>query len=173
MVTCMNRREAEGMRFFFALVLMFSVVLSASSSQAGGDFCSESLSRLGDTEPVMIEKHGEPDETVVTPVENIHNPEITDHRYDHIYSGLVFSFYQPSQGEGRTILFRVEVQDRGLCFRGLCVGSSRKNVTDVLGEGVEWEGNLIYEDDEGGASVNISFNEADEVSRFVFLPYID
>ncbi|MEA3508335.1 MAG: hypothetical protein U9R40_05425 [Synergistota bacterium] len=169
----MNRREAEGMRFFFVLFLMVSVVLSASSSRAGGDFCSESLSRLGNTEPVMIEKHGEPNETVITPVENLHNPEITDYRYDHIYSGLVFSFHQPSQGEGRTILFRVEVQNSSLCFRGLCVGSSRKNVTDILGEGLEWEGKLIYEDDEGGASVNISFNEADEVSKFVFLSYID
>ncbi len=169
----MKRLEAEGLRFICVLFLMISVALSASSSQAGGGFCSESLSGLGETEPAMIEKHGDPDQTVITPVANLHNPEITDYRYDYIYSGLVFSFYQPSQEEGRTILFRVEVQDRSLYFRGLCVGSSRKNVTDILGEGVKWEDKLIYEDDEGGASVNISFNEADEISRFVFLPYID
>lgn len=157
---------------FFLMMLMLLPVGQTWTS-AADNFSSDSIDKLGRTESAIKQKYGEPISTEVSNIRNPHWPDVIDKTIEYKYEKLSFLFYRPSQTPGSTILMNIVVTDPSMDFDGLRIGSTRKEVEEVLGCGMQWEDDLVFEDADGFESVNIRFDKKDTVVKFLFIPYSD
>lgn len=157
---------------FFLMMLMLLPVGQTWAS-AADNFSSDSIDKLGRTESAIKQKYGEPISTEVSNIRNPHWPDVIDKTIEYKYEKLSFLFYRPSQTPGSTILMNIVVTDPSMDFDGLRIGSTRKEVEEVLGCGMQWEDDLVFEDADGFESVNIRFDKKDTVVKFLFIPYSD
>ena len=97
------------------------------------DFVRDGLLLPGQTRAELLVALGEPRQRQVVPMENRHDPAITDTIVAWTYPGVVFHLHQVGSG-GPEFLTDVEVMDnRYLRFPGAGIGVAREEVRAVMG----------------------------------------
>jgi hypothetical protein len=97
------------------------------------DFIRDGLLLPGETRAELEEALGEPTERQVVPMENRHDPAITDTIVAWTYPGVVFHLHRVGSG-GPEFLTDVEVMDnRYLRFPGVGIGVAREEVRAAMG----------------------------------------